>query len=431
MLWANFLHIYQPPTQTRDVVEAVADECYRKLVAILRRSPDAKLTLNISACLTEQLDRYGLRDVIDGIRELAERGQIELTASAKYHPILPLIPDEEVRRQIELNTETNQAFFGDAYRPRGFFPPEMCIDRRVLDIIAEMGYEWVILDAIARNGAIARDGTIGQSLDEACCELEGRPGFHVFFRERSHSHALSTRGYTSGVQFQRAVEPLLGETGYLLTATDGEHYGHHTKGQEAILSVAYKAGTPATCTISDLLDQFPERRTVEPLPSSWSTWPDELARDVPYPQWRYPGHKVHTRQWRLTNAVVQLVESSTSRDGYAEARRLLDEGLHSCQYWWASCRLAWSTDMIARGAHVLLEAAQALDGLRTHKRVLDIQRLHRELLDTVWDWQHTGTPAAIRHAYKAAHADVYADQTSDEDESETEVNGSTTPDQDL
>jgi len=123
MDWANFLHVYQPPTQTPEVVEQVANECYRKLVAILRRYPEAKLTLNISACLTEQLDRYGLGDVLDGIRECAERGQLELTGSAKYHPILPLIPEDEVRRQIRLNTETNSAFFGDAYRPRGFFAP--------------------------------------------------------------------------------------------------------------------------------------------------------------------------------------------------------------------------------------------------------------------------------------------------------------------
>jgi hypothetical protein len=431
MLWANLLHIYQPPTQTREVVEAVADECYRKLVAILRRSPDAKLTLNISACLTEQLDRYGLRDIIDSIRELAELGQIELTASAKYHPILPLIPDEEIRRQIELNTETNRAYFGDAYRPRGFFPPEMCIDRRVLDIVAEMGYEWAIIDAIARNGTTDGDGTVDESLDDACYELEGRPGFHVFFRERTHSHALSTRGYTSGVQFQRAVEPLLGRTGYLLTATDGEHYGHHTKGQEAILSVAYKAGTPPTCTVSELLERFPERRTVEPLASSWSTWPDELARDIPYPQWRYPRHKVHTLQWRLANAVIQLVQSSANRDGYVDARCLLDQALHSCQFWWASCRLAWSTDMIARGAHRLLETAQALDGLRTHKRVVDVQRLHRELLDTVWDWQYSGKPAAIRRDYKAAHAGVYADQTSEDEESATEAGSPAAPEQDV
>ncbi|MEA1958096.1 MAG: hypothetical protein U9N44_00255, partial [Chloroflexota bacterium] len=113
MYRANFLHIYQSPTQSEDIVRKVADECYRKLVDILSRRPNGRVTLNISACLIEQLDRYGLNDVIDGLRSLAGCGQIEFTASAMYHPILPLIPRSEVVRQIELNTAVNRRFFGD------------------------------------------------------------------------------------------------------------------------------------------------------------------------------------------------------------------------------------------------------------------------------------------------------------------------------
>src|SRR3989337_1902633 len=102
MYWATFLHIYQPPTQTEEITRRVTDECYRKLVDILTRYPQARLTLNINACLTQQLDRFGLRDVIDGLRALAERGQVELTGSAMYHPILPLIPPSEMLRQVAL-----------------------------------------------------------------------------------------------------------------------------------------------------------------------------------------------------------------------------------------------------------------------------------------------------------------------------------------
>ena len=412
MYWANFLHIYQPPTQSREIVEQVAAESYRTLITVLERFPDAKVTLNVTACLTEQLDRHGLGDVIAGIRALAERGQVELTGSAKYHPILPLIPEDEVRRQIELNTETNRAFFGDVYQPRGFFPPEMAISRRVLEIIAEMGFTWVIADEIAR------DGTIGRSVDNVCYELPGLPELHVFFRERMLSHALETRQVASGAQFQRAVEPCLrqGGDGYLLTGTDGEFYGHHIKGLETVLSVAYKSGTPPTCTVSELLDRFPERRVVDPRASSWTTWPDELERDIAYPQWCYPKHAIHKLQWRLTNAVLQLVQSSPTRDGYAAARRLLDEGLYSCQYFWASCRLSWSTDMVLRGADRLLAAAEALDAAPTHKRVLDIQRLHRELHTLVWDWQNTGKPRAIRRTYKSAHAEFYPQPDEEDDQ---------------
>jgi len=49
MYWANFLHIYQPPTQSEEIVRKVTDECYRKLVQILSQAPSARITLNINA----------------------------------------------------------------------------------------------------------------------------------------------------------------------------------------------------------------------------------------------------------------------------------------------------------------------------------------------------------------------------------------------
>ncbi len=90
MIWANFLHIYQPPTQKEYWVKKIANESYRKVLKGFKKNPKAKVTLNINAILTELFDKYNCKDVIADIKKLAERGQIELTASAKYHPFLPL-----------------------------------------------------------------------------------------------------------------------------------------------------------------------------------------------------------------------------------------------------------------------------------------------------------------------------------------------------
>jgi len=45
MYWANFLHIYQPPTQTEEIVRKVAQESYRTLVRVLEMRPEPKLLL--------------------------------------------------------------------------------------------------------------------------------------------------------------------------------------------------------------------------------------------------------------------------------------------------------------------------------------------------------------------------------------------------
>jgi len=185
MYWANFLHIYQPPTQTEEIVRKVADECYRNLVSILEKCGKGKLTLNISGILTEQLAKYGYSDIIDGLGRLAERGQIEFTGSAMYHPILPLIPEDEIRRQIELNNSTNRRFFGDVYNPAGFFPPEMCYSFDVAKIAAEFGFSWIIVDEIAYQG------TVGLVDDSTVYKIGGFKDFTVYFKERPFSAGLT------------------------------------------------------------------------------------------------------------------------------------------------------------------------------------------------------------------------------------------------
>src|SRR5580765_5156251 len=99
MVWANFLHFYQPPTQKPFWVKKITAEAYRPIVRGLLEHPDAKVTININGVLDELLEANGETDVIEGLRTLLERGQIELTASAKYHPLLPMLSDEEIVRQ--------------------------------------------------------------------------------------------------------------------------------------------------------------------------------------------------------------------------------------------------------------------------------------------------------------------------------------------
>ena len=149
LYWAQLLHAYQPPLQLHGVLAKVYEESYLPLLEVFEKHPHAKVTININACLTEMLAQHGYWRAIEGLRELAERGQIEFTGSGKYHPILPLIPHREMERQISQNRKANRYFFGPAYRPQGFFPPEMCYNRDIAEPIAKAGHRWIILSGVA------------------------------------------------------------------------------------------------------------------------------------------------------------------------------------------------------------------------------------------------------------------------------------------
>jgi hypothetical protein len=406
MYWSSFLHIYQPPTQTEAIVRKVTDESYRTLVRVLKEAPGAKITLNINAVLTEELARYGLKDVIDGLRELAERGQIEFTGSAMYHPILPLIPGDEVIRQIKLNTEVNRRYFGDVYRPAGFFPPEMCYSSEVAQTVAELGFRWVIVDELSCRGKI------GFVKYDRLYKIEGLGDFLVFFKERPFSAGISYGTYPSAELFLAALKGRLKEHSYLLTGTDGEVYGHHRPGQEKLLAEVFAQGTPETCTISELIKYFKQVDTVSPLPSSWSAWEDEMAQGIPYPQWQYPGHELHELQWQLTEFVLHTVKgASTGSRGFSEARRLLDEGLHSCQYWWASCRPWWSVEMIERGARNLYRAVESLGDAVDKKQMQEAGRLFQAVVSKAREWQESGETRRLKQKYKEEHPQVSSELT--------------------
>ncbi len=405
MYWVNFLHIYQPPTQTEEIVRKVTEECYEKLISVLEDGPQGKITLNISAVLTEQLDRYGYSDVIERLGKLAEKGQIEFTGSAMYHPILPLIPEGEVVRQIEMNTKINKRYFGEIYNPKGFSPPEMCYSFDVAKIVAKLGFSWIIVDELSLQGKI------GTARDDVIYEINGLENLGAFFKERPLSAGLTYGKYPNAQLFLKDLGNKLNRHCYLLTGTDGEIYGHHRPGQERLLEEVFAQGEPQTCTISELSQFFRSVEKVTPLPCSWSTWEDEMAHGIYYPQWSYPDHEIHRLQWYLTNLAVQIIrETPEDSEGYQEGRHLLDEGLHSCQYWWASCRPWWDTGMIEAGAQKLYNAVRSIRNL-PKEQVDRAKSLFIFIVETAREWQGTGKAEALKRKYLEEHKEVTSELT--------------------
>ncbi|MBI4499314.1 MAG: hypothetical protein HY689_15620 [Chloroflexi bacterium] len=400
MRWANFLHLYQPPTQSEAVTRRITDECYRTLVALLRAAPQARVTLNISGCLTEQLARWDGADVIAGLRELAEDGRVEFTGSAMYHAILPLLPRSEIERQIALNEETNRRYFGPVYRPSGFFPPEMCYSPAVAEVVAAMGFRWVIVDELCHAGRL---GTVRS---DTLYRVSGFDDFWVFFRNRRYSAALTYGAFPTAAAFLAALGPLHEQEGYLLIGTDGEIYGHHRPGQERLLEEIYGQTLLPPVTISDLFQHVSRVEEARPVPGSWSTWEHELHEGAPYSHWTYPGNTLQDLQWELTARAQALVQQAVGTPGYAEARHLLDQGLHSCWTWWASCHPWWSLDMIGRGLALLRGAVAAVAPSLPAEEVAQAQALADQVLATAHAWEASGEARQRAEAFRREHPDA-------------------------
>jgi alpha-amylase/alpha-mannosidase (GH57 family) len=106
-----------------------------------------------------------IRDVIPAYRRASDRGQIELSTSPFYHPILPLLCDSDVHRrahpgapqldvrferpedartQIRRALDYHEALFGQ--RPEGMWPSEGSVSNEVVRLVNEAGVKWIATD---------------------------------------------------------------------------------------------------------------------------------------------------------------------------------------------------------------------------------------------------------------------------------------------
>jgi alpha-amylase/alpha-mannosidase (GH57 family) len=133
-----------------------------------------------------------LRLVLPIYREAAARGQIEISTTPFYHPILPLVCDsdiarianpstplprrayrhpEDAREQLRRAIEYHERVFG--VKPAGLWPSEGSVSDETLRIAAEEGFQWFGTD----------EGVLGRTLNIG------------FFREASGLPANAERLY--------------------------------------------------------------------------------------------------------------------------------------------------------------------------------------------------------------------------------------------
>ena len=118
-------------------------------------------------------ERELLGRVLPAHRDAAKKGLIEISTSAFYHPILPLVCDtemgavsspglplpqnryrhpEDAREQLERGLDLHEKVFG--VRPKGAWPSEGSVSAETLAIAHELGVRWMATD----------EGVLGRSL---------------------------------------------------------------------------------------------------------------------------------------------------------------------------------------------------------------------------------------------------------------------------
>jgi hypothetical protein len=403
--WAPFLHIYQPIWQRPDVLKQIDAECYRPLLGVINESPNARVTININGVLIDLLYAHNLGETVNLLKKVVNDGKVEVVGTAKYHPLMPLLPPDENCHQIDLNETTATATFGTRWVRKGFFPPEMAISPEVLKTIQQVGYKWVIASGIA-----CADTWPSEVVHQTSS------GLNIFYRDDYVSNDVSfNRLDAKG--FVKKITHMYKNDSYIITAQDGETFGHHIKNAEQtflkkVFEIIATLENVEICFISDLITKFPVKKCKPPRPSSWSTDMRDVENEVYYPLWKNPENPVHKIQYKLlsrVNKIIQILEETPDpdlknhgngkvkleyQDYKKTARYFYDTGISSCSFWWASMRPMWSPNLILNGAELLIKAAVnarlalvKVKNIESQELLEEISMYYSQLLGTITDME--------------------------------------------
>ncbi|MGD0977006.1 MAG: hypothetical protein ABR875_01775 [Minisyncoccia bacterium] len=383
MIWSNFLHIYQPAEQQPDILEAVAVQSYRPILGGVLKDKSIRLTFNITGSLLELFDKYGYRDLLDILRALSVEGRVEFTGSAKYHALLPFLKEEEIVRQININNEAGKFYLGNTFNPKGFFPPEMAYKEGLAPIIESLGFEWMILDEIAFCGEPGKvDFTKKYKIKDS--------NLNVFFRDRRLSNLIMSAIVRSGDSLAEVIKDDINSGRYVVTAMDGETFGHHRPGLDKAFFEFFKVKGVDWLTISELSEKLTGAVEIEPVTSTWASSSEDIKKGIQFLSWDDPENEIHRWQWELVNLALRIVDSTDKRSGnYPVLRAKMDRALASDHFWWASAKPWWSLEMIESGAYCNLDIVRSAE----NTSVDDLEKartLYEKIVSTAFQWKRSG-----------------------------------------
>ncbi|MBK6764868.1 MAG: DUF1926 domain-containing protein [bacterium] len=137
------LHNHQPIGNFDHVIAEAYEKSYKPFLQTLLDFPHIKLSLHTSGCLLEWCESH-LKDYLDLVGKLHDRGQIELIGGAFYEPVLAAIPRDDALEHFARMHDYLRRRFGAA--PRGAWLPERVWEPGFAATLVDAGVEYISMD---------------------------------------------------------------------------------------------------------------------------------------------------------------------------------------------------------------------------------------------------------------------------------------------
>lgn len=137
------LHNHQPVGNFDFVYEQAYADSYLPFLESFEPFHRLRLSLHISGPLAEWLDQHH-PEYLDRLKPLVQAGRIEILGGAFYEPILPMIPSNDRRGQIQSYTNWLERRLGANIG--GMWVPERVWEPSLITDLVESGISYTVLD---------------------------------------------------------------------------------------------------------------------------------------------------------------------------------------------------------------------------------------------------------------------------------------------
>jgi alpha-amylase/alpha-mannosidase (GH57 family) len=319
-----------------------------------------------------------LKTVLGYYKALAHRGQIEISTTPFFHPIMPLVYNtefarrcmpgrqlpppfahpEDVRAQLTMARDLHAQIFGAP--PHGVWPSEGSVCPELIPILEELGYQWFATDEenLWRSLAVVHPGRVFDraTLFQGYRAQFGDASACLAFRERALSDFI---GFTASRNDpQRAADFMIGQIEQIARIAqgddplcavilDGENaWEHFPDGGQAFLRELYQRLSAhdgiVTTTFHDYFSAHPPGAILSTLHTgSWIRGDFDV----------WIGEPEENRGWELLGQTRDLLQrKADQREITPEQHRKAMQEIYAAEgsdwFWWYGSDFVTDNDLI-------------------------------------------------------------------------------------
>ncbi len=342
------VHNHQPIGNFDKVFEEAYQLSYKPFLDVMGRHPSLKITQHWTGTLLEWLVKHH-PELVEKMKEMVKRGQLELLTGAYYEAILAIIPEPDRIGQIKKLSDFIHKTFD--YEPRGMWLAERVWEQSLVGSLAAAGVEFVMVDDTHfKHAGLNDDQLLGYYVTE-----EQGATIKVLPIDKTLRYTVPFRPLEETLHYLQKVSSEDGQR-VVINADDGEKFGVWPKTFKHVYEDGWleqfctmmeeQRGVISTIHLSTVVDEFPSQGRIY-LPTAsysemlkWALNPtaflqletfekqlkdaqlfDNNAMFVRGGYWRnflarYPeANHMHKKMLRVANRIREISETKTVNTG--------------------------------------------------------------------------------------------------------------------